>query len=99
MRVGQLVYAEFSNSSNEFPTDILKEKKAPKKSPNNKTAVTDQSGNPISQMQTAGLQNLGNTCYMNSALQVIANLKHIHEYFIEHRMNAKQTNIRNPLGF
>jgi hypothetical protein len=33
LRMGQLVYAEFSNSSNEFPTDILQEnKKIPKKS-------------------------------------------------------------------
>ena len=36
---------------------------------------------------------------MNSALQVIANLKFIHEYFIQNRINTKQTNIRNPLGF
>ena len=36
---------------------------------------------------------------MNSALQVIANLKIIHDYFIQNRMHEKQTNIRNPLGF
>ena len=36
---------------------------------------------------------------MNSALQVIANIKHIHEYFINQKMHQKQMNLRNPLGF
>ena len=36
---------------------------------------------------------------MNSALQVIANLKMIHEYFIVRRLQEKQSNLRNPLGF
>ena len=36
---------------------------------------------------------------MNSALQVIANLKAIHEYFITNKLHLKQTNVRNPLGF
>ena len=38
--MGQLVYAEFSNSSNEFPTDLEKEKKkAPKKVGSGKMAL------------------------------------------------------------
>jgi len=35
---------------------------------------------------------------MNSALQVIANLKIIHEYFIIEKLHEKQTNVRNALG-
>ena len=29
LRHGQLIYAEFSNSSNEFPTDLVREKNKP----------------------------------------------------------------------
>ena len=36
---------------------------------------------------------------MNSALQVIANLKAIHEYFIINKLHMKQTNVRNVMGF
>lgn len=96
LRQGQLVYAEFSNSSNEFPTDLVREKlqqKALKKKPSSTPGGLTEAG------ATVGLQNLGNTCYMNSALQVIANLKMVHEYFIVRRLQEKQTNMRNPLGF
>ena len=94
------MYAEFCNSSNEFPTDLIKNKKLDKKSKGSSvTIVRDSEGNLVPLGRSGGLQNLGNTCYMNSAMQVIANIKFIHEYFIRHKMHEKQMNLRNPLGF
>jgi ubiquitin C-terminal hydrolase len=52
-----------------------------------------------SKILTSGLHNMGNTCYMNSALQVIVNLKVFHEYFVTKHMHRKQTNLKNPLGY
>ena len=35
---------------------------------------------------------------MNSALQVIANLKIVHDYFVKNKQHLKQMNMKNPLG-
>ncbi len=42
---------------------------------------------------------MGNTCYMNSALQVVANLKLFHEYFVQSGLYARQSNLKNPQGY
>ncbi|KAI9711114.1 MAG: CSN-associated deubiquitinating enzyme Ubp12 [Chrysothrix sp. TS-e1954] len=46
---------------------------------------------------TVGLQNLGNTCYMNSALQCIRSVKELSLYFLAGRFND-ELNADNPLG-
>ncbi len=45
-----------------------------------------------------GLENVGNTCFMNSVIQCLSNTSEIRDYFIEGRYLA-DINQSNPLGF
>ena len=88
IETGTLVHAEFLNDSNEWPSD---KSSAPSQSLNKNQGRSQQK-------RSAGLTNLGNTCYMNSAIQVIANLKHVHEYFVETKQYQTQINAKAPLA-
>lgn len=48
-------------------------------------------------VRATGLVNLGNTCFMNSALQCIGHSPIFREYFLSHRFED-DINKRNPLG-
>ena len=48
-------------------------------------------------MGLTGLQNLGNTCFMNSSIQCVSNTRFLTDYFLTDRFR-QELNEENKLG-
>lgn len=51
----------------------------------------------LGKLGLVGLQNLGNTCYMNAALQCLSNCQKLTEYFLSKKY-LSEINMTNNLG-
>lgn len=75
LKSGSVVYVEELLSNNTWPSEAKVDKKGRK-------ILTVSSDETFNGMAT-GLFNMGNTCYMNSAMQCLVNIRPIFEYYVK----------------
>lgn len=88
---GQLFLVEFIDpKTGKYESDKL-----------NINALRPMMTNSLVNQSTQGLMNPGdkNNCYMNSALQCLANMKHFHQFFVRKQRHVTQINLTSQDGY
>lgn len=87
IKSGQLVVMETRSKDGTWPSQQTRAA----------SSVTKEEEEFHGQPGICGLTNLGNTCFMNSALQCLSNVPQLTEYFLKNRY-LDELNFCNPLG-
>ncbi|XP_059012609.1 LOW QUALITY PROTEIN: ubiquitin carboxyl-terminal hydrolase 11 [Mustela lutreola] len=87
LKTGQVVIMETRNKDGTWPSA----------QPQAVNTALEEDENFQGQPGICGLTNLGNTCFMNSALQCLSNVPQLTEYFLKNRY-LEELNFCNPLG-
>ncbi|KAG1670073.1 Ubiquitin carboxyl-terminal hydrolase 15 [Nymphon striatum] len=93
---GQTLMLELQNENGTWPINIKKSTKSFTSLSHYNTSDYDCNGTSV-QPGLCGLNNLGNTCFMNAALQCMSNTSSVTEYFLRDNY-YEEINADNPLG-
>ncbi|CAF0873121.1 unnamed protein product [Adineta steineri] len=99
----QLDITESSSSNikrhidNEVTITVEHETRRKRKIPNSSSTVPDDLRKQKDRHGLCGLKNLGNTCFMNSAIQCLSNVSQLKNFFLSDYWH-QMINHKNPLG-